>query len=91
MYKIILTDEYKKIEKKFFKKHPELKERYKKVLKLLRVDPFYPSLRLHKLQGNKLYSISITMQYRIVLDFIVNDKEIILIRIGSHDEAYKGI
>jgi mRNA-degrading endonuclease YafQ of YafQ-DinJ toxin-antitoxin module len=91
MYKIILSDEYKKIEKRFFKKHPELKERYKKVLKLLRVDPFYPSLRLHKLQGNKLYSISITMQYRIVLDFIVNDKEIILIRIGSHDEAYKGI
>ena len=91
MYKIILSDEYKKIEKRFFKKHPELKERYKKVLKLLRVDPFYPSLRLHKLQGNKLYSISITMQYLIVLDFIVNDKEIILIRIGSHDEAYKGI
>jgi mRNA-degrading endonuclease YafQ of YafQ-DinJ toxin-antitoxin module len=91
MYKIILTDEYKKIEKKFFKKHPELKERYKKVLKLLRVDPFYPSLRLHKLQGSDLYSISITMQYRIILDFIINDKEIILVKIGSHDEAYKGI
>jgi len=84
MYKIILTEEYKKIEKKFFKKHAELKERYKKTLKILRIDPFYPSLRLHKLQGSDLYSVSINMQYRLIIDFIVKNDEIILINIGDH-------
>ena len=88
MYEIILTDEYKKREKRFFKKHPDLKDRYKKVLKILRVNPNYPSLRLHKLQGIELYSIPLNMQYRIILDFIIDGEKIILINIGSHDEVY---
>ena len=90
MYKLIFTDTYLKKEKKFIKKHPELKERYKKTLSLLMDNPHHPSLRLHKLQGklSKYYSISITMSYRIVLDLIITDKEIILLDIGSHDEVY---
>ncbi len=90
MYKLIFTDTYLKKEKKFIKKHPELKERYKKTLSLLINNPHHPSLRLHKLQGklSKYYSISITMSYRIVLDLIITDKEIILLDIGSHDEVY---
>jgi mRNA-degrading endonuclease YafQ of YafQ-DinJ toxin-antitoxin module len=90
MYKIVLTDEYLKIEKKFFKKHPELKDRYKKILRILKIDPFYPSLRLHKIQGSNLYSISLNMQYRLIIDFIVIDDEIILVNIGGH-EIYKDI
>jgi len=90
MFKIILSESYKKEEKKFLKKHPDLKEKYKKTLKTLMVDPFYPSLRLHKLQGDlgNYYSVSINMSYRILLDFIIVDSEIILIKIGSHDEVY---
>jgi mRNA-degrading endonuclease YafQ of YafQ-DinJ toxin-antitoxin module len=90
MFKIILSECYKKEEKKFLKKHPDLKEKYKKTLKTLMVDPFYPSLRLHKLQGDlgNYYSVSINMSYRILLDFIIVDSEIILIKIGSHDEVY---
>jgi mRNA-degrading endonuclease YafQ of YafQ-DinJ toxin-antitoxin module len=90
MFKIILSESYKKEEKKFLKKHPDLKEKYKKTLKTLMVDPFYPSLKLHKLQGDlgNYYSVSINMSYRILLDFIIVDSEIILIKIGSHDEVY---
>jgi len=90
MFKIILSESYKKEEKKFLKKHPDLKEKYKKTLKTLMVDPFYPSLKLHKLQGDlgNYYSVSINMSYRILLDFIIVDGEIILIKIGSHDEVY---
>jgi mRNA-degrading endonuclease YafQ of YafQ-DinJ toxin-antitoxin module len=90
MYKIVLTDEYQKIEKKFFNKHPELKEKYKKILKILKIDPFYPSLRLHKLKGSNYYSISINMQYRLIIDFVIKDNEIIMINIGGH-EIYKNI
>ncbi len=89
-YKIIRSDEYFKKLKKFIKKHPDALERYVKTIELLELDPFHPSLRLHKLQGklNDYHSVSITMKYRIVIDFIFNEKEIIPIDIGTHDEVY---
>ncbi|MBN2964634.1 plasmid stabilization protein [Sulfurospirillum sp. T05] len=89
-YKIIRTDEYFKKLKKFIKKHPDVLSRYVKTIELLELDPYHPSLRLHKLKGKLgvYYSVSITMQYRIVIDFILNEKEIIPIDIGVHDEVY---
>ena len=90
MFQLIFTDSYRKKEKGFIKKHPNLKERYKKTLVLLMEDPHHPGLRLHKLQGKlyQYYSISISMNYRIILDLIIDDKEIILLDICSHDEVY---
>ncbi|MDQ1340109.1 MAG: toxin HigB [Campylobacterota bacterium] len=89
-YKIIRTDEYFKKLKKFIKKHPDVLDRYIKTIELLEVDPFHPSLRLHKLEGKlRVYhSVSINMKYRVVIDFIIKDKEIIPIDIGAHDEVY---
>jgi len=89
-YKIIITDTYKKRVKKFLKKHPDMLGRYAKALAILEVDPFHPSLRLHKLKGNlnEYYSVSINMEYRVVIDFLVIDNEIIPIDIGSHDDVY---
>jgi addiction module RelE/StbE family toxin len=91
MYEIIFTNQYEKRALKFFKKHPELKNRYIKILKILQVQPLHPSLRLHKLQGKRkqFYSISISMSYRILLDFIIEDKRIILIDIGTHSSVYE--
>ena len=90
-YKFIVTDEYKKRLKKFFKRHPDMLKRYAKAVMILETDPFHPSLRLHKLNGNlkEYFSVSINMEYRIVIDFIVKDDEIIPIDIGSHDDVYK--
>ncbi|MDX1351636.1 MAG: plasmid stabilization protein [Thiomicrorhabdus sp.] len=89
-YKIIRTDEYFKKLKRFIKKHPEVLERYIKTIQLLEINPFHPSLRLHKSQGklNEYHSVSINMKYRVVIDFILKDKEIIPIDIGTHDEFY---
>ncbi len=89
-YKIIRTDEYFKKLKKFIKKHPEILDRYIKTIELLEINPYHPSLRLHKLQGKlgEHCSVSINMQYRVVIDFIIKDKTIIPIDIGSHDEVY---
>ncbi|SMP06736.1 mRNA-degrading endonuclease (mRNA interferase) YafQ, toxin component of the YafQ-DinJ toxin-antitoxin module [Desulfurobacterium pacificum] len=86
-YRLIFTESYLKREKKFIKKHPELLERYKKVLRLLELNPNHPSLRLHKLKGklSGKYSVSITMSYRIILTFAVTEKGIVLIDIGSHE------
>jgi len=47
-----MPESYLKKEKQLFRKHPDLKDRYKKILTLLITNPHYPSLRLHKLKGN---------------------------------------
>ena len=90
MYKLIFTETYLHREKKFLKQHPELIERYKKVLRLLELNPTHPSLRLHKLNGKfkGKYSISITMSYRIIITFTITEKGIVLLDVGSHDEVY---
>jgi mRNA-degrading endonuclease YafQ of YafQ-DinJ toxin-antitoxin module len=89
-YKIIRTDEYFRKLKKFIKKHPDVLDRYIKTIEILEIDPFHPSLRIHKLQGKlkEYYSISITIKYRVVIDFIIENNEIIPINIGTHDEVY---
>ena len=88
MTKIRSTTQYDKSAKKFLKRHPELCARYLKTLQLLEMNPGHPSLRLHKLQGLELYSVSINLSYRITLEFYVSDDFIVLVNIGSHDEAY---
>lgn len=90
MYKLIFTESYVKRAKKFAKRHPELLKQYEKTLQLMELNPTHPSLRLHKLEGrlSDYYSISINMTYRITIDFIINEKEIIPVNIGKHDEVY---
>ncbi|WP_457750004.1 type II toxin-antitoxin system RelE/ParE family toxin [Sulfurimonas sp.] len=90
MYEITFSKKYEKIAKKFLKKHQNLKEKYTKTILFLQKNPFHPSLRLHKLQGSlsEYHSVSIDMDYRILIDFIIIDEQIVLIDIGSHDEVY---
>jgi len=90
MFSLIFTDEYKKIEKRFLKKHPDLKDKYKKSLIFLASNPFHPSLRIHKLKGGlkEYYSVSINMSYRIVINLIIRDNKIILLNIGDHGDVY---
>ncbi|WP_019895544.1 type II toxin-antitoxin system RelE/ParE family toxin [Hydrogenovibrio halophilus] len=89
-YKIIRTDAYFKRLKKFIRKHPDVLERYTKTMKLMALDPYHPSLRLHKLQGrmNTYHSVSINMKYRVVIDLLITEREIMPIDIGAHDEVY---
>ncbi|MCX5817379.1 MAG: plasmid stabilization protein [Proteobacteria bacterium] len=90
MAEILYTDSYNKRARKFLKKHPELLGQYEKTLKLLEINPFHPSLRLHKLQGrlSDLHSVSISISYRISIFFIIEDNQIVPIDIGSHEEVY---
>jgi proteic killer suppression protein len=87
---IIYTNSYNKRAKKFLNKHPELLGQYEKTLKLLELNPFHPSLRLHKLQGrlSDLHSVSINIAYRISIFIIIEEDHIIPVDIGTHDEVY---
>lgn len=91
MYKLIYTESYIKKAKKIFKKQPAILNQYQKCLELLELNPRHPSLRLHKLSGrlNDLYSVSINISYRIVIEFLIMDEKIILIDVGSHDDVYQ--
>ena len=91
MYSIIYTESYEQKARKFLKKHSELKGQYEKTLKLLELNPYHPSLRLHKvnIQGNEVFSISINISYRITIDLLINELEVIPISIGSHDDVYR--
>jgi len=88
MPRLLTTKTYERHLVKFRKKHPELREQYYKTLKILENNPFHPSLRLHKLHGKlkDYYSVSVNLQYRIMIDFVIQDDMIILISIGGHDE-----
>lgn len=90
-YSLIFTESYKKRARRFAKQHPELKEQYRKTLRLLEQNPYHPSLRLHPLKGKlaALHSVSINLSYRITLEMIITEKEIVLINVGSHGEVYQ--
>ena len=90
-YTLIFTDSYKKRAKRFVKYHPELREPYRNTLLLLAHNPYHPSLRIHPLKGklSALHSISINLSYRITLEMIITEKEIILVNVGGHDDVYQ--
>jgi len=90
MFKLIFTESYQRKAQKLFSAHPGLIKQYEKVLKLLCINPWHPSLRIHKLAGrlSGLYSISINISCRMIIHFIISNKQIIPIDIGSHDEVY---
>ena len=90
-YRLIFTESYKKRAKRFAKQHPELKEQYRKTLQLLSQNPYHPSLRLHQLKGKlaRLHSASINLSYRITLELIIKEQEIVLVNAGSHEEVYQ--
>ena len=89
-YEIEYTERYEKKLFKFLKKHKDIVERYKKTILLMEADPFHPSLRIHPLKGKlkDLHSISIDIQYRINIEFYIEDNLIIPVNIGTHDEVY---
>lgn len=89
-YRLIYTESYLRRAKKFLRRHPQILGQYEKALQLLELNPHHPSLRLHGLKGtlSGLSSVSINMSYRIVLELIIRDRDIILIDIGNHDSVY---
>lgn len=90
MYHIITSHHFIKQSKKFFQKHPELKERFRLIMNELVTDPFQPHLKLHPLKGKLegLHAIRLTFSYLITLTLQLTESKVILLDIGSHDEVY---
>lgn len=89
-FSLVFTDSYNRRAAKWLKKHSELRATYLKTLQLLELNPFHPSLRLHALRGRMqgVYSVSINMSYRLTIDLLISEQEIILLNVGDHESVY---
>lgn len=89
-YELVFPESYNRRAARFLGRHPELREQYRKTLELLALNPHHPSLRLHALKGRLagLHSISINLSYRITLELLIREREIVLINVGDHDAVY---
>ena len=72
------------------RKDKKLANRIEKQILLFEENPKHPSLRVHKLSGNRenMWSISITMSIRMVY-LLIEDDLAIFIKIGTHEQVYK--
>ena len=89
-WQLIFTEQYNRRAAKFLKRHPDVESHYAKTLELLELNPHHPSLRLHGLTGklDGLQSISINLKYRVTIEMIITENEIVLINVGDHDAVY---
>jgi mRNA-degrading endonuclease YafQ of YafQ-DinJ toxin-antitoxin module len=87
---LVFTDQYNRRAARFLKRHPQVREQYRKTLLLLQANPHHPSLRLHALAGklSGLHSVSINLSYRITLELVIRDQQIVPINVGDHDAVY---
>jgi mRNA-degrading endonuclease YafQ of YafQ-DinJ toxin-antitoxin module len=89
-YKIIFTESYTRVASRFLKRHADMARAYEKTLSLLQLNPHHPSLRLHALGGRLqgVHSVSINLSYRITMQLLVTEHEIVPLNVGDHDGVY---
>lgn len=89
-YALVFTEQYLRRAVRFLKRHPQAQRQYQKTLELLEINPHHPSLRLHALGGRLagLHSVSINLSYRMTLELLIAEAEIIPVNVGDHDAVY---
>lgn len=78
---------------KIKKKDKSLFDKVEKQLLLFQKAPDHPSLRLHKLSGEKAtaWSIAKDMSYRLLFYYyqVGNEKRAVFFTLGKHEEVYR--
>lgn len=80
--------------KRLVRQNPHLRLQVEQTLQQLAEDPLNPSLRSHKLKGDLAgcWACSVDYSSRLLFKFVqnpdLNEEEILLLTIGSHDEVY---
>jgi mRNA-degrading endonuclease YafQ of YafQ-DinJ toxin-antitoxin module len=89
-WQLIFTEQYNRRAAKFLKRNPVIESQYAKTLEVLEHNPHHPSLRLHALSGKRegLHSVSINLKYRITMELIITEREIMPINVSDHDVVY---
>ena len=87
---LVFTEQYNRRAARFLKRHANLRQHYLKTLQVLEANPAHPSLRLHPLRGklDGLHSVSINLSYRITLELLIQNGQIIPVNVGDPDAVY---
>ena len=94
MKTIVWAPSFRRAFKQQARKRPNLHDKVIEALRLLMADMTDPALKVHKLHGELegLYACSVEYDLRIVFDIVqnpkTNEKEILLVDIGTHEEVY---
>ena len=89
-HNLVFTHGYTRRAATFIRNRPAMLKPYQKTLELLELNPFHPSLRLHKPKGSieEIRSVSINLAHRITIEFLIEGKTIIPVNAGPRDEVY---
>ena len=91
MWRIGYSETFARTCRKLLRRNRVLGAAFASAVSLLEQDPRHPHLKLHALHGelDGLWAVRVTYSVRLVLTLDDTRQEIILIDIGSHDEAYR--
>lgn len=91
MHQLIWTSTFARTARRLLRKSPALKTEFETVLEQLETDPSHPRLRLHPLKGrlHGKHAVSLTYSHRIILLLRLDQNEITLLDVGTHDEVYR--
>lgn len=86
MYHLVLSEKFSKQIGRLSLSDRKLKLQIKKTLILLNANWEHPSLRMHKLSGRNIWSISVNRSIRIIAKLEKN--LLFLLEIGKHEDVY---
>ncbi len=93
MFVLLFKPKFLRKAKKFLKNNSELQKRLQILFEILEEDPFYSSLKTHKvhdINGEKNYSSSLSPDLRVIWNFKNGKPEIIdILDIGGHSGGKK--
>jgi mRNA-degrading endonuclease YafQ of YafQ-DinJ toxin-antitoxin module len=90
-WRLDVTPAFLRALKRYDRAHPDLRPVVHRVLTDLEQDPDQPSLRLHPLRGELAgrHAVRVTYSDRIVLILQRHAGALVLLDIGTHDDAYR--
>lgn len=86
MTKLVFSKDFIKNHKKLATSNISLKKQSRKILIYLAEGAKHQSLRLHKLSGKDIWSVSVNKSIRII--FQIEGDVIYIIDIGKHEDIY---
>ena len=87
MIKVEFSKHYLRMRLKLVKRDPLLKQKYDKFIHIFMLDPFYPSLKTHKVNISTfglVYSSRVTGNIRIIWKYLNRDT-IVILTTGGHE------
>ena len=90
MINLVWDAGFKRSYKKRIRTDAVLQENFWDALELFVKNPFHPYLKTHKLTGelHGSWAFSISHDRRVIFKFFNDNKNVLLIDIGTHDEVY---